>query len=439
MADSQTALLESVSDLGGLAHEVFVGEIVPSARWESVTSQIFASAESGSDYTYEGTKMVGATDLYRPHGAMGTDGKLPDSDVRPAQNWETTPVRRYIRRAVDNVVEARVGGRGAFEELADRIVTQLWGAWQLMEIHHAVGGADASLCLASSRTSSTVWVAKDGYGHTGSDPLTLLDEGMVICWHDSSAANAVAGAGRISSINYGTSAVTMDSAATWEPSAQVAAGDIICKATTNDITTDYFTSERNLAPNGTRTIVDPDASATTVFNLSESTYPRWQPYRQASSTFDHIEVTEFFQKLRAKSSMPVTPDTHTAVMNGAPYAELARTLIGFQQQQQLGKELEGGYQTIRVAGMDFAVDDYQVHDELILYCNEDVKYVNLVEQGYFDEDGGMYSRLADFDGKEMFARDAMNYFAPRRNRHAALTGITLSNVTAADYSPVPNY
>lgn len=438
--DSQQTNLQAVTDLSGLAHEVFVGDIVSSARWSSVTSQLFKDASEGSDYTLEGSKMTGAAELLRPHGAQATGGQLPDHTYQDLPNWEVTPVRRYVRRAVDNVVEARVtGGRGSFESLADRLVTQMWGSWELMEIHHAVGGSEGTLCLVSARSSSTVWTATAGYGHTGTDPLQLLDEGMIICWHDSSVSNTVAGAGKISSINYSTNAVTMDSASTWEPSAQLAANDIICKATTNDITTDYFKSERNLAPNGTRTILDPDGNNTTVHNISESTYPRWQPYRQTSSTLDHVELTEFMRKFAAKSYAPVGPDSHTAVTNGAVTAELARTLIGFQQQQQLGKTLEGGYQTIRIAGMDFAEDPYQVHDEINFYCTEDLYYVNLVSQGYFDEDGSMYSRLADFDGKEFFARDACQFFSPRRNRHGSYTGITLSNVTATDFTPTPNY
>ncbi len=441
MADSQTALLESVSDLGGLAHEVFVSDIVPSARFESVTAQLFQSADGDSDYTLQGSKMVWSTDLQRPVNALGTDGKLPDSDVRPTQSPETTVKRRYVRRAVDNVIEAQVGGRGAHEEIADRLVSQLWGAWQLMEIHHAVGGADATLCLVSSRTSSTVFVVKDGLGHTGSDPLMFMDEGMVICWHDSSASNAVAGAARItaSGINYATSTITIDSAATWEPSATLGANDIICKATTNNIATDYFISERNNAPNGLRTLIDPDATATTVFNVSESTYPRWKPYRETIGTLDHITLTEHWRKLRAKSTMPVNAQTHTVLMNDAVHSELALSLVGFQQQQQLGKTLEGGYQTVRVAGMDLATDSYLTHDEVLTVAQDHVKYVNLVAEGYFDEDGSMYSRLADFDGKEFYARDACQYIADRRNCHAAGTGITLTNASAGDYTATPNY
>jgi hypothetical protein len=120
-------------------------------------------------------------------------------------------------------------------------------------------------------------------------------------------------------------------------------------------------------------------------------------------------------------------------------AELARSLVGFQQQQQLGKVLEGGYQTVNISGWDIAEDEYQIPDVLYALCNEDLFTVSLVEAGYFDEDGSMYERISDYDGKSWWVRDYCNSFSPRRNRHGALTGITLSSVTASDFDAVPNY
>ena len=316
---SQVSNLSSISDLSGLTHEVFKGSVLPTVRWESATATMFDNAGEG-DYTYVGKKLVGATDLQRPTGAMGTDGKLPDAADFDAVQWETTPVRRYRRFAVDNFSEARATGEGAFGDFMDRVFDQLWGAFRLMEIRHAIGGAAGTLCKVSSRTSSTVWVAKDGYGHTGMNGVIMLDEGMVISYIDVSASNAVGGAGKISSINYSNSTVTM--AASWEGTNNAAANDLVVSATTTSTSATYFTTERNAAKNGLLSIVDPNADLTTVLNISQSTYPRWKPYRKTSGTFDSIEVTEFMQQLEAKSTMPVTNSTHTIVLHPALYATL---------------------------------------------------------------------------------------------------------------------
>lgn len=433
--DSQVGNVQSVADLAGLTHEVFRGAVLPTVRWESVSAQMMQKAGAG-DYTYEGKKLVGATDLQRPTGALGTSGKLPDAADFDATQWQSTPVRRYRRFAVDNFTEKRATGAGAFGDFGDRVFEQLWGAFRLMEIRHAVGSSAGTLCKILARTSATVFTVKDGYGHTGTNPCLLIDEGMVIAYYDVSESE-IGGAGKIKSINRSTNTVTM--AASWDGSNLPVVNDLVVAATTASTTADYFDTERNNAKNGFLSIVDPGALLTTVLNISQTTYPRWKPFRKSSSTFDTIEVTEFMRKLEAKSTFPVTAETHTIIMHGASMAELARTLLTYQRQYNLGKTLEGGYQSVRVAGYDFAEDPYQVHNVMYAMCGEDLYNVSLVEAGFFDEDGSMYSRLADFDGKEGFVRDYCNSFSPRRSRHGALTAISHANVTTGDFDPVPNY
>jgi len=266
-----------------------------------------------------------------------------------------------------------------------------------------------------------------------------MEVGMIINWVDVGSSNALAGAGTISAITLSTNTVTVTTAGTWEPGNSLAANDLIVNATTPNISTDYFASEYTNAPNGLLNIVDPDEDATTVFNISQSTYPRWKPYRKASASFDHIEVTEHFRQLRAKSTSPVGPSTHVCCAQGSVIAELARTLVGFQQQTALGRTFEGGYEAVRIANMDFIEDDWQIHDVLYTLSVEDLFTVDLDgEADYFAEDGSQFSRLSDFDGKEWYVKSYKQSFSDRRNRHAALTGISLANVTASDFSPVPS-
>ena len=303
---SQVSNVQSIEDLAGLTHEVFRGTVLPSVRWESVTAQIMKMAGEG-EYTYLGKKLVGATDLVRPTGAMATSGKLPDAHDFDAVQWQSTPVRRYRRFAVDNFTEARATGEGAFGDFSERVFDQLWGAFRLMEIRHAVGSSAGTLCKISSRTSTTVWTAKDGYGYSGTSPLLMLDEGMVIAWYDVSGS-VIGGAGTIKSLNYTNNTVTM--AADWENTTGdpvAVANDLVVAATTPSPTADYFDTERNNAKNGLLSIVDPAGDLTTVLNISQTTYPRWKPFRKTSGTFDHLEVTEFLQKLEAKEHFPGDP------------------------------------------------------------------------------------------------------------------------------------
>ena len=436
---SQVSGLEAITDLTGLVHEIYAGEVKPNVSSWSPTSQLFQEAGAG-DYRIDGEKLVFSADLTYAGGAMGSDGNLTDHQYVDAVEGETTPARLYVRRAIDNFIEKRaVRGPGAFGDLLGRMFDQMWDAFGRSQIRHAIGTSNGTLCKVSSRTSSTVFVVKDGYGHADTPPLLHMEVGMIINWVDVGSSNALAGAGTISAITHSTNTVTVTTAATWEPGNSLAANDLIVNATTPNISTDYFASEYTNAPNGLLDIVDPDEDSTTVFNISQSTYPRWKPYRKASASFDHIEVTEHFRQLRAKSTSPVGPSTHVCCAQGSVIAELARTLVGFQQQTALGRTFEGGYEAVRIANMDFIEDDWQIHDVLYTLSVEDLFTVDLDgEADYFAEDGSQFSRLSDFDGKEWYVKSYKQSFSDRRNRHAALTGISLANVTASDFSPVPS-
>lgn len=438
---SQQANVQGVANLTGILHEVYAGEVKPNLKAVSLTSQLFTDADRGQ-YRVDGEKLVGSADLTYRGNALHTGGKLPDHKYVDAVEWNTTPTRAYVRGAVDNFVEKRgVKGPGSFADLLQRIFDQMWDAYKRLEIRSAVGGSSGVLCTVDTRTSNAIVVMKDGYGHTGCDPLMHLEPGMTLAWLDASNSYAVGGSGVISSIAYSTNTVTF--AASIENGSgtpTLTAGDPFVFATTTPYTVDYFDTEYNKARQGLLDIVDPNATSSTVMGIAEATSPRWKPFRVASSTFDHIEVTEFVMRLASKSTEPVTPQSHVMVTSPAVLAELARTLEGFQQQQNLGREFEGGYTGVRIAGQDIAADPWQLHNVLYALCLEHLYNVDLGgDADYFDEDGSMFSRIADFDGKEWFIADYRQWFSDRRNRHGALTGIALNNVTASQYTPSPNY
>ena len=436
---SQQANVELMAALTGLTHDIFVGKVVNNVRRESPTAMQFQDAQPG-EYRLEGQNMVFAVDLRFKTGAMPSDGKIPDHVPLDAVQGKITPVRRYARLAIDNLVEKQASGPGAFDNLSDRIFDKLWDSWASMEIHNAIGAASGVVCAVSSRTSSTVWVAKDGYNHASTNPIQHLAENSIIAWYDVSAT-AIGGAGKISSMTYSTNTITMSSATTWEPTSgtTLAANDLIYFATTTNKATDYFTSGRNLAPNGVGTILDPDAAATTVFNISQTTYPRWKPYRVASSTFDHLELTEHWLQLAAKRGFGVTPQTDVVIAFPSCVAQLARSLLGFQQQAYTGGDLAGGYRAVSVSGIQIVEDHFFFHDVAATLCKDKLFRIPLGgDADFWGEDGSMWSRIADYDGKDAYVVDYMNYMSNHRGAHGALTGIA-TDVTDTDWAPVPNY
>jgi hypothetical protein len=438
---SQAGNAALMSELTGLTHDIFVGRVVNNVRRESKVAMLFQDAEPG-EYRLEGQNMTFALDLRYKTGALATDGNIPDHVPLDAVQGQVTPIRRYARIALDNLVERRASGPGAFDDLSDRIFDKLWDAWASMEIRHAIGGSTALVAKVASRTSSTIVVLKDGYGNADTNPLVHLSEGSIISWYDVDQA-AIGGAGRITStgIAYTTNTITLDSATTWETDGgnQIVADDLIYFATTNAIGTDFFTSERNLAPNGLGTIVDPAADNTTVFNIAQATYERHKPYRVASTTFDHLELQEHWLQLGAKRGFAVAPDIDVVCAYPSAVAQLARSLLGFQQQAYTGGELAGGYQKVTVSGIPIVEDHFFYHDVAMTLCRENLYRVNLGgDADFWGEDGSMWSRIADFDGKDAYVVDYLNYFSNHRGANGALTGIS-TDLTDDNFAPIPNY
>lgn len=433
----QAANVDAMAALTGLTHDIFVGSVVDAVKYASPAAALFQDAQPG-EYRLEGQAMKFAVDLRFKRSAMATDGKIPSFVGMDAVQGSITPVRRYDSVAVDNLVEKQASGPGSFENLADRLFDHLWKSWEFMECQHAIGASSGLLAQIASRTSSTVVVLDDGYGNSGTDPLLHLSEGMQIAWYDVSAVG-IGGAANISSINYSTKAVTVDSATTWEPSAQPADNDLVYIATINDSTSAHFISERGLAPNGLGTIVDPAAASTTVHGISQSTYQRWKPYRVASVTCDHIEFAEHWQQLSQKRGFPVSAATDVVLTYPSVVAQVARSLLGYQQQAYTGGNLMGGYSGVTVNGIPF-IEDGKFYHNVAMTCPKQFLFrVNLGgDADFWAEDGSKWARTEGFDGKDCYVVDYLNFFSPNRGAFGALTTI-VTDVTDTDWLPIPNY
>jgi hypothetical protein len=441
---SQATNVDTMSTLTGLTHDIFIGKVVDNVRRESKVGRLFTDALPQGDYRLEGQNMVFAARLRFGTGAMASNGNVPDHVPLDPVQGKVTPIRRYRRVALDNMVEMRASGPGAFEDVGTWIFDQLWDSWASMEIRHAIGASTGVLCKVTSRSSSTSFIVEDGYNHDGTNPLLHLSEGAVIGWYDVSASQN-GGAGKISTVtplNYSTNLVTMDSATTWETNVgnALAAGDLIYFATTNDTTKNYFTLERNYAPNGVGTILDPDALATTVFNIPQGDYPRWKPYRKASATFDHLEVSDFFAAHAEKRGMDIDPQNDVVVCHRGPMRQMRRSLMGLQQQAYTGDVLRGGSRGVTVDGIEFMEDSFFYHDVMAVLHTPALFRVNLgADAEFWSGDGSQWSRIADYDGKEAYVVDYLNFFSPHRGAHGALTGIVTADVTDTDFDPIPNY
>jgi hypothetical protein len=121
-------------------------------------------------------------------------------------------------------------------------------------------------------------------------------------------------------------------------------------------------------------------------------------------------------------------------------AQLARSLLGFQQQAYVGGELRGGYSGVTVNGVSL-IEDTKFYQDVSATLAKDTLYRANIggDANFFDGDGSQWARIADFDGKEAYFRDYMNFLSDNRGANGALVGIVTPDVNGPDFGSVPNW
>jgi hypothetical protein len=431
-------IARTATDLGALVHENYINEVKPWLDHMSGVGQVFGKRGAGP-YSLIGEKLVFAAKVNTRQPAMATGGYLPYAHRTTPVNLETTPTRIYERAAIDNFAEQIGKQPGAFEDHMASLMEDFWDGFERAETRHVHGGSSGVVCLANAARSGAgtdQLVVKDGYGIAGAAPTMFLDKGMWVAVLDASASDAVLGAYTISSIDHDTSATTATITFTTSISATIAAGDklVFCTHTTTGDTN--FETEDDKAPLGLVDLLDPGSTATSYLGVTLSSEPRANRIAQASADWGMIEIQEFLAKIEAKGQTQVTPESHVLTMQKGLEIELAKTLLPFQQQNNLGGTLEGGYRTVNIAGHSFVLDSYHIPGVMYAICLEDFHVVDLDgDPDVVALDGSAWSRLPDYDGREMYAKHYVQRFASRRNRSGALTGISNPNHQRYDARP----
>lgn len=440
MSINPTTSLQGAAQLNGtLLHENYIKGVQPFIEYMDPVASLFEQAGPG-EFTMTGEKLVYAARLGQAMGALATTGWLPDPSWVAPVRFEATPARVYARVALDHFWQARGAGEGAFEDYGGEILEQGWEKMERATGRHINGSSSGTVCLAATRTSSTVFTVKDGYGITGTDPLLYIEPGAVLAWHDADNGMAVGGAGTVSAVNYDTRQVTM--AASWENgqgTPTLAANDPIVFATTPNLSAQNFVTERGNAPLGMVDLYDPLSQNASYLGVTESTNPRVKPLRMQSADFGEVEVMKFLKKLQTKSQAQVNSSTHVLTCQEGVTMELARTLIPYTQIQTKGGTLPGGWDAITIgSGLpDFVESSYHWHNVLNAFCLGEARVIDLDGRpDIWAGDGSEWSRLVDFDGSELFFKHYVQRLFRQRNRFGSLYGIATTD-SAYDFSASP--
>lgn len=427
----------TATNIQTLVHENFADGVAPWLAHISPKSGLYKKI-GPKGYTLSGKKLVIACDNSYRGGFMATDGYIPEPQNVDPVNMEFTPARVYISGAADNFLLAIARTPDAFEDFGARLMTQMWDAAERGTTRHINGGSAATVCKVVSRTSASVVVVEDGYGFDGASPSMFLEAGMSLASLDATAAYAVLGADTLSAVAHDTSTTTATLTFTTsiEGSGTIAAGDLLVMCSTPSTTDSHFVTERSRAPLGELDIFDPADSLTTYGSLTEATTARINPVRRASTNFGFVEIMEFLAEISAKSNSPVSAASHVLTMQEGLKIELAKELLPYQQQAQLGRELQGGWKTVKIGEFDILSDPFHVPSVVYAQCPEDMAVVDVSgDLAIQDFDGSEFQRMTDYDGRQWYAAAYLNRFAIRRNRLGALTGIT--NPNAQRYAALP--
>lgn len=439
MSTETTHLAQFSGDVNQLLQTNYRGRVKP---WLGVLSSVAALFQQlgPGEYSYDGLELKFAGEYTYSGGGMGTSGNLPASQYVDPVNLVSNAARVYVRRAVDNFIVAAGGGEASFEDFMDRVMRQGWEALERTDIRHIHGSSDATVCKVVSKTSDNEIVVDAGYGWEGADPTMFLEPGMHVTSLDAGSSFAELGTATIATIDRSVSGQPTQATITFtgdiDDAGTIADNDVLVFSTSSDDTDDWFETERGNAPLGLLDLVDPANDASSYLGVTESTHTRINPIRVTSSDWGEVEFMEFCEEIRSRSNAPVTPESHTFTMHPGVYIELAKTLVPFTQIEQKGRELEGGWTTVRVGGKDLIQDPYHIPDVVYALCYEDLYDIDLDgDPRIWDGDGSQFQRLINFDGKQWFIRHYHNRIMDRRNRSGALTSVT--NPGANRFVPVP--
>lgn len=438
MSTEVTHLAEFPGDVDQLLQINYKGRVKKYLGVMSAVGSLFSELGPG-EYTYDGQVLRFAGDYTYRGGAIGTSGFKPAPQYVDPVNLDTNAARISVAGAVDNFIVAAGAGPAAFENFMDRQLEQMWDAFERAMVRMAHGSSLGTLCVIDTVNSATNIVVEDGYGYPGTAPTMFLEPGgvMWVAVLDASGAFASLGAAVIDTIQRNTPVAGQDTITFVAPGvAGMAAGDVLVFSTSDDPTDFWYETERGNAMLGLIDLLDPADALSSYLTASLSDHPRLQRIRAVSADWGEVEFMEFVTEIQSRSNAPVTPESHTFTMHPGVKTELAKTLIPFTQIEQKGRELEGGWTTVRLAGHDLLEDPYHIPDVVYGICYEDAFQVDLDgEPRIWDGDGSMFQRLIHFDGKEWYAKSYRNRFLDRRNRCGSLVGV--SNPYAFRFTPTP--
>jgi len=338
--------------------------------------------------------------------------------------------RTYVTREIDALaIQATAAREAAYVPLVRKIVQEAMDAAQLGQQEVLQGTGRGIKGLIGSVTDTTHIVVTDPYGLTGAGRGgLLLDKGMFVAVHDTSAADAILGTATIAVASNSGDNVTLTLGTAISG---MAAGDkVVAAATATDTSLDAY-------PNGLANMTNRAAAFNSLHNLSPATagVERWDSLRLVAGTdtddasipseFDVWKLITRVANLSGKNAK-TNPGEFLVLTTPGLERRFAEQFFGQRQWEMKDNvELKGGFSAVRLCGLPLVTDPWCPAGTLYLIHIPSLCWVDRQDWVKLSYEGSGPWRF--IDGRDAYQVNFGAYWNTavlQRNSHGSITGYT---------------
>jgi len=370
----------------------------------------------------------------RPSGATFSQlGYFPPDTTAQEVQGRAAVVRAYTTRQVDGL--AFVGTQSkdaAFTTIAKKTMEEIKEASTILmqqALHNKPDGVVALSSGVMANANTLVAISPYGIAGAGQGNL-LLSVGDFIAVLDTSAANAVLGRAKISSIAVSGDTATLTLAGAGITGfATVAASDKIVKATESDTS---FT----FAMNGLVNITNRSNSYTSLHGIDAATYSIWDATRMVAGTDTpdvnqptESDIWDLIQRIAGRSGKDAMTRPKDFLMLTTPGVakKLMESMVGQRRftAGEFATTIKGGYKAIEVCGIPCVTDYYVPAGTIYLLHIPSLAWVDAKDWGFVEFEGaGPWRWLQGRDAFETTYGWYGNLACLARNAHGSIINYT---------------
>jgi len=378
---------------------------------------------------YGGNDLFFDVKVERRGGFVASSGGyFPDSKTAREKQGRLSIARTYVKVFVDGLaLKATANKKSAYISAAAKSTEDVMDDWKLEQNRILHGDSLAIRATIGTVTSTTIVVAANPYGISGSGPGNLhLVAGETISVLSSDGATH-RGKTTISTI------VLSGDDATITYSAAVAGqqvGDLI--VTAPPAATHATDNSWGAEPFGLKAIVDVENAFATFEGISDA---RWVAQKLTDTSVDELILMRLLNTIRARSGADWRADPRNLLLltTTGIWQTYGNSMLGMRRYAAPTLKLKGGFTGVQVGNAVLIDDPWCPRGRVYAIHTPDTMFIDLMDFGHLNFQDTPTWRLAQTrDGYETVFGAYWNYGVTARASHGVLSGVT----DTVNYSPV---